>query len=93
MTKSELKKEFKKYRRENKTKSYILNLIGTIGALIGAVMVISVIVMSSMGEIDLYTHITYIIPGLVVVIVAMIIDVVGEIYKSKEYKEFSNKQQ
>ena len=88
MTKNELKKEFKKYRRENKTKSYIFNLIGTIGVLIGAVMVLPVVALSLMNKIDLFTHIAYIVPGVVVVIAAMVVDAVGEVYKSKELKAF-----
>ncbi len=92
MTKAELKKEYKKYAKQNKTKGYTFGVIAAIVVLIGAVIVMPVAVLSLTGKIDIVTHFTYIIPGGIIVLVGMILDIIAEVCKSKELKEFSEKQ-
>ena len=96
MKKREMKKAYKKYAKENKTSGYRFCLIGAIVASIGALMVAPVVILSMQNKIDLVTHITYIVPGVIVAIAGGVIDGIGEIYKAKELKEFSktnNKEQ
>ena len=92
MTKKELKKAYKKYAKENKTKGYMLCLVGGILVVAGALVVIPVAILSFLEMIDLGTHLGYTIPGLIPVLVGMVLDVIGEKHKSKEMKEFAEKQ-
>lgn len=91
MNKKELKNAYKKYAKENKTNGYRFCLIGAIVAGVGALMVAPVVILSMMNKIDLVTHITYLVPGVIVAIAGAIIDGIGEVYKAKELKEFSGK--
>ncbi len=92
MKKSEMKKAYKKYAKENKTQGYKFSLIGTIIVLIGAIIALPAIVLALMGKVDIVTHFTYMTPGIVIVIIGMVLDAFGEVFKAKEMKEFSKKQ-
>ncbi len=89
MKKSEMKKAYKKYAKENKTQGYKFSLIGTIIVVIGAIIAIPVAILSLLGKVNIVTHFTYITPAIVIVIIGMVLDVFGEVLKAKEMKEFS----
>lgn len=92
MKKSEMKKAYKKYAKENKTQGYKFSFIGTVIVVIGAVITLPVIILSLMGKVDLVKHFTYMTPGIAIVIIGMVLDAFGEVFKAKEMKEFSKKQ-
>ncbi len=80
------KKEFKKKCKEEKKRSYKLMLYGGVSATIGFIIVVATMLFIKTFETSI---IGFVVLGGVIAFIGMILDIIGEVMLSKEFKEYN----